>query len=106
MENGECLQTFKGHGSIVTCCIITTKTVHLSAMKLFSGSWDNCLKCWSFAEENCVFTFKGHKSYIWCCVLSKDENFLFSGSSDQTLKCWDLNNGDCIQTYEIDILTN
>ena len=60
--SGNEIEKFEGHIDTISCCIISHDNKFL-----FSGSYDNSLKCWNIGNGKCRRTYMGHTHWISDC---------------------------------------
>ena len=93
LNSGECLVTFSGHKTAVTCLNFDEE-----GMRLVSGSKDTNIIVWDTVAEAGLYRLSGHKGPITqCCFLTK-QNLLISSSEDTLVKFWDLDTQHCFKT--------
>ncbi|MBV6443565.1 MAG: hypothetical protein DYG98_22690 [Haliscomenobacteraceae bacterium CHB4] len=80
--NGDSIQTFKGHSSI-----ITTAAFSFDDRYLLTGSKDRTAKLWNL-QGTAIQTFIGHKSDVLSVAFSPDGKYILTGSMDSTAKLW------------------
>ena len=115
LNSGECLVTFSGHKTSVTCLnfdeqgsrnirdlILRLFSIFLflnfKGMRLVSGSKDTNVIVWDTVAEAGLFRLSGHKGPVTqCCFLTK-QNLLISSSEDTLVKFWDLDTQHCFKT--------
>ena len=65
---------------------------HPTENLLFSGSYDNTIKCWKYDETVddwlCSYTMDGHQSTVWQMDFDTTGNFLCSCSEDKKWSIW------------------
>lgn len=64
IETGECVQTFKGHTSAITCLA----TDPLGKL-LFTGSSDHSIKSWDIMTGQLLKNFNGHTTTVICLLV-------------------------------------
>ena len=80
--NGDPIQTFKGHESIVSSVVFSS-----DGQTILTGSGDNTAKLWGLNGDP-IQTFKGHKDEVTSVVFSPDGQTILAGSADSTAKLW------------------
>ncbi|KAF1959925.1 HET-R [Byssothecium circinans] len=93
ISSGACLQTFRGHSSVVFS--------HDSTW-LASASYADTAKIWDVSSGLCLQTFEGHKGWVNSVAFSHDSSQLVTAADDDTIKIWDASSGACLQTLEAD----
>lgn len=93
LNSGECLVTFSGHKSAVTCLAFDG-----DGMRLVSGSKDTNIIIWDTVAEAGLFRLSGHKGPITKCCFLEKQNLLVSCSTDTLVKFWDLDTQHCFKT--------
>jgi WD40 repeat protein len=67
---------------------------HPSEDWLFSGSYDNLIKCWVYEESMddwiCSYTIQGHLSTVWNLDFDGSGQFLCSASEDRSWAIWEI----------------
>eukprot|EP01052_Picozoa_sp_SAG31_P041504 SAG31_NODE_6311_length_2070_cov_1.570269_1_plen_129_part_10 len=76
-------RTLDGHSAKVT-----SVTFHPSGGTLASGSTDNTIKIWRFADGALLRTLEGHSNDVKSVAFDPSGGTLASGSDDQTVKLW------------------
>ncbi|KAG1672374.1 hypothetical protein FOA52_010992 [Chlamydomonas sp. UWO 241] len=79
-----------GHIGDVNCVAYTP-----GGLRLFSGSDDTTIRCWSTTNGECEAVLKGHTDRVLSLAISPDGARAVSGSADGTLRVWDLASGQC-----------
>lgn len=93
LNSGECLVTFSGHKSAVTCLAFDS-----DGMRLVSGAKDTNIIVWDTVSEAGLFRLSGHKGPITKCCFLEKQNILVSSSTDTLVKFWDLDTQHCFKT--------
>ena len=93
LNSGECLVTFSGHKSAVTCLAFDT-----DGMRLVSGAKDTNIIVWDTVSEAGLYRLSGHKGPITKCCFLEQQNILISSSLDTLVKFWDLDTQHCFKT--------
>jgi len=93
LNSGECLVTFSGHKSPITCLAFDA-----NGMRLVSGSKDTNIIIWDTVSEAGLFRLSGHKGPITKCCFLEKQNLLISSSTDTLVKFWDLDTQHCFKT--------
>ncbi len=93
LNSGECLVTFSGHKSAVTCLAFDT-----DGMRLVSGAKDTNIIIWDTVSEAGLYRLSGHKGPITKCCFLEQHNILVSSSLDTLVKFWDLDTQHCFKT--------
>ncbi|XP_018015664.1 WD repeat-containing protein 86 [Hyalella azteca] len=75
----ECLGTFEGHTSYITCITIADTFT-------FTGSNDTTIRKWDMTTCLCVNVYYGHTARISRVICNHE--FLFSTSHDKTARAW------------------
>ncbi len=57
-----------------------------------TGSWDNHIKIYDYANDSILDDVAAHKNDVECLAISPDKKLLASGSYDRTVKIWSLQN--------------
>ncbi|KAJ1556297.1 hypothetical protein HK405_003049 [Cladochytrium tenue] len=57
--------------------------------RVFTGSWDGCVRVWDLVTGACLATWKAHDKSVNCIALAEGAR-LVTGSGDGTVKIWDL----------------
>nr|XP_036855306.1 WD repeat-containing protein 86 isoform X1 [Manis javanica]XP_036855307.1 WD repeat-containing protein 86 isoform X1 [Manis javanica] len=103
--NGQCLQVFRGHTSIVNRILVAKN-------QLFSSSYDRTARAWSIDKGQVSREFRGHRNCVltlaysapWdlprapCSEEAVAGGLLVTGSTDGTAKVWQVASGCCHQT--------
>jgi WD40 repeat protein len=89
--NGQVLQTFKGHSSVVLSVVFSP-----DGKTIATGSHDNTVKLWNLNGQ-VLQTFKGHSSVVLSVVFSPDGKTIATGSGDKTAKLWNLDLDDLLK---------
>lgn len=94
-SKGECLVTFQGHKSSVSCL-----RYNATGSMLASGSNDTDVVVWDSVAESGLFRFRSHTDLIsdLCFLSQAGRNHLVSSSKDGLLKVWELDTQYCCQT--------
>lgn len=65
---------------------------HPDRDQLFSASYDNSIKAWSWEDSVdewvCKFTIRGHSSTVWSLDFDASGTYLVSSSEDKTWAVW------------------
>lgn len=65
---------------------------HPERDQLFSASYDDTIKAWSYEESVdewvCKYTIRGHSSTVWAIDFDPSGNYLVSCSEDKTWLVW------------------
>ncbi|XP_039263510.2 bromodomain and WD repeat-containing protein 3-like [Styela clava] len=77
-----------GHLSSVYC-ILYDRT----GSRIFTGSDDCLIKCWSSNKGRLLSTFRGHQSEICDMDISYENTILASASCDKEIRIWDIRSG-------------
>lgn len=79
LRTGECLVSFEGHKSWVSCCAITHDQT-----AVLSGSYDHTVRSWSVASAMCATIVK-HSSPVLNCFFSNDHagKWMYSCSANE-----------------------
>lgn len=93
LNSGECLVTYSGHKSAVTCLAFDSE-----GMRLVSGAKDTNIIIWDTVSEAGLFRLSGHKGPITKCCFLENQNILISSSTDTLVKFWDLDTQHCFKT--------
>ena len=93
LNSRECLFTFSGHKSAVTCLAFDT-----DGMRLVSGAKDTNIIVWDTVSEAGLYRLSGHKGPITKCCFLEQQNILISSSLDTLVKFWDLDTQHCFKT--------
>jgi len=95
--NWQCIQTLKGHSSMVNAIAISP-----DGQLLASGSNDNTIKVWQLGTGKLLRHLgrwsSGHSSMVHSVAFSPREQLIASGSWDNTIKLWHLHTGREIST--------
>jgi F-box/WD-40 domain protein 7 len=83
------IRAFQGHGGPVWC-------LHVDHDRLFSGSYDKCIKVWDINSGECTQTLRGHSGWVSCIDMIQNtvecnaqyDMILVSGGWDATIKLW------------------
>jgi len=92
-QNGEHLQTLRGHSSWVQSVSFSANRIWLA-----SGSRDHTVRVWDWRTGECLHTLGGHSHRVKSVAFSPQGNLLVSSSDDHTIKLWDAVTGQCLQT--------
>lgn len=92
-ETGECIHTFKGHTSAITC--LATDSL---GKILFTGSTDHTIRSWDIMKGESLKVFEGHQTTIINLVAQK--KILYSISADHSARSWVMEFGDCTRIYK------
>lgn len=115
IESGECVHTFRGHTSGVTCMALDPL-----GKLLFTGSADHDIRSWEIMTGQLLKIFTGHQTTILALLVTQTRLFwtwfwvyysndilnkahrklLYSTSSDHTARCWVMEFGDCTRVYK------
>jgi WD40 repeat protein len=87
------LRFLRGHTQTVIC----VKFSHVGDI-IVSGSSDQTIKIWNYADGSCAKTLHGHTSCVLCLEMMPVGETLLSGSRDFTIKLWCLLKGVCLKT--------
>ena len=93
-DNGKCIQTLKGHISLIYCLIFIDKNT------IATGSFDKTIKIWNVETGECLKTLKGHFGKIRSLLLLGDGS-LVSASDDKSIKFWDIEKEKCLETINV-----
>ncbi|CAI9739471.1 repeat-containing 86-like isoform X2 [Octopus vulgaris] len=91
-ETGECLHTFKGHTSAITCMAMDSV-----GETLFTGSLDHTVRSWNVMTGETYKVFQGHQASVICLQISN--KILYTGSSDHTSRSWVSEFAECTRVY-------
>ncbi|RNA12234.1 WD repeat-containing 86-like, partial [Brachionus plicatilis] len=94
IETGECVQTFRGHTSAITCL-----ATDLLGKLLFTGSGDHTIRSWDIMTGQLVRIFTGHQTTVLSLLAHR--KLLYSTSSDHTARCWIMDFGDLFDTSDL-----
>eukprot|EP00002_Diphylleia_rotans_P020363 TRINITY_DN3956_c0_g2_i1.p1 TRINITY_DN3956_c0_g2~~TRINITY_DN3956_c0_g2_i1.p1 ORF type:complete len:532 (+),score=74.75 TRINITY_DN3956_c0_g2_i1:46-1641(+) len=89
-KDGRCTHVLEGHKDWI-------KSLHGRGRLLFSGSFDETIRCWDVDSLQCVQIYRGHFNCVYDVYTTAHS--LYSCSGDETVKHWDLATGQCIQTF-------
>ncbi len=92
-ENGQLLQTFRGHTDSVWSLAFSS-----DGQTLVSASDDHSIRFWDRKTGACTRLFSGHSNRVRSIAFNPEETVLASGSEDQTIRLWDLQTGQCFRT--------
>ena len=87
-QHGQQTLSLKGHADRVSSVLFSP-----NGNRMFSGSWDNCIKVWNARNGQETLTLKGHIGRVTCLAISPDGTRLVSGSEDGAIKFWDAGGG-------------
>lgn len=77
-------QRMNGHTKTITCLLFYGE-------KIYSGSMDKSLICWSIAKKALIFKSFGHSGTITC--ISIQDTILLTGSVDKSVILWNSHDG-------------
>ncbi|MFQ3612240.1 MAG: NB-ARC domain-containing protein [Cyanobacteriota bacterium] len=95
VEDGQLLQTFKGHVDWVRAIGFAP-----SGSLLVSGGDDHIIRVWDIEKGSCLRVLEGCENRVMSIRVSPDGNYLLSGSEDCLVRLWDLHSGNCLQVWE------
>ena len=95
VDNGEPIQTFTGHTSLVFSVNFSRDATTLTTV-----SSDLSLKRWNIADGRCLQTIVGKDKQLTPTVAySSDGKTIAIATAEQTLSLWNLSTGKCFQTF-------
>ena len=95
VDNGEPIQTFTGHTSLVFSVNFSRDATTLTTV-----SSDRSLKRWNIADGRCLQTIVGKDKQLTPTVAySSDGKTIAIATAQQTLSLWNLSTGKCFQTF-------
>ena len=93
IQTGECVKTFKGHESAITCMANDPL-----GKLLFTGSSDHTIRSWEIATGQLLKIFTGHQTTVISLLARR--KVLYSTSADHTARSWVMEFGDCTRVYK------
>jgi WD40 repeat protein len=76
-----CVKQLSGHHSGI-------RAIAWKGNCVYTGSYDNTIKCWNLDGGSCESTLEGHNAWVRSLFCHRNEPLLFSGSDDGEIKIW------------------